>query len=246
MEQNAYTKMYKYEQTHWWFVARRAIIKSVIENNIDITSPIRILEIGSGTGGNHGLLSSFGQLTCIEPNKIAAQLSEKRYGHKVINQCLENISIDQFKEPFDLIVLLDVVEHIAAPQETLEVINDLLSDKGKVLITTPAYQFLWGPHDIEHHHHRRYNKKNLILLLRSCGLSTQKISYFNSLLFPLVLFSRLVNKIFKRHVLKDSKMPPDVLNSGLKKIFSLEKYIINRFNIPFGCSILAICEQNKR
>ena len=74
MEPDAYTEMAATEQAHWWFRGRRQILAAVI-GRLQLPQAARILELGSGTGGNFKMLQRFGQLTAVEMNALARALS---------------------------------------------------------------------------------------------------------------------------------------------------------------------------
>ena len=139
---------------------------------------------------------------------------------------------------FDLVLLLDVLEHIADDRGSLARIAGLTHPVGKILITVPACQWLWSGHDERHHHKRRDSKKALTAVLHDSGLIMSPITCFNSLLFPLAALARLKQKMTPSRASLAS--PPALLNACLEKIFSLEEKWLGRFPLPYGLSLLAI------
>jgi SAM-dependent methyltransferase len=140
---------------------------------------------------------------------------------------------------YHLIALLDVLEHVDADRESLESIATKLAPGGRILITVPAYQWMWSAHDVAHHHKRRYSRKGLRAVAEAAGLKVERIGYFNSLLFPLAAAVRLAGKAAGK-TQSDDKVPPGPLNRLFQAIFSLERHAIGRWPFPAGVSLFAL------
>lgn len=236
----AYLEMAETESLHWWFSGRRAILSKIIEN-LDLPENARILEVGCGTGGNLQMLAGFGVVSALEMNEEAREIALKKADHLYdirAGYCPDAIPFDG--QCFDLICMFDVLEHIEQDIETLIALKPLLSEQGRILITVPAYQWLWGAHDIYLHHKRRYNQKELHKKTLSAGLQPIKISYFNTFLFPVAAMVRLKEKIFKSSSACGTAIPRKSLNNVFKCIFSAEKFLLNNINLPFGFSIVGV------
>ncbi|MFX4324646.1 methyltransferase domain-containing protein, partial [Acinetobacter baumannii] len=80
---------------------------------------------------------------------------------------------------YDMIAVLDVVEHIEDDVAALEAMAKRLKPGGTILITVPAHQWMWSAHDVVNHHKRRYSKATLIAALERAGLKWRKLGYFN-------------------------------------------------------------------
>lgn len=244
MDPKAYLEMNSVEQCHWWFVARRQIIKSVI-NRLNLPAHAKILEIGCGTGGNLGLLSQYGSVDAIEMNADAISIVRTAYGDKVrvIQGCLPGVSSDLVGQ-YDLVCMFDVLEHIEDDRGALRDVRSLLNSGGQLLLTVPAYGWLWGKHDEFLHHKRRYTLNRLECCLIENGLSPKKLSYFNCWLFPLVAIGRLFDKVFKPTSSTGTGVPPKGVNKLLQAIFASEKWLLKVGRIPFGVSLLAIAKRD--
>lgn len=242
MNPNAYLEMAETESRHWWFSGRRSIISCVIAS-MQLGAEAKILEIGSGTGGNLEMLSTFGTVSALEMDKTARSIAMEKTGGRFniySGSCPSDIPFTD--EKFDLICLFDVLEHINEDVETLVAIKGLLSDSGKVIITVPAYRWLWGPHDEFLHHVRRYTRAELREKTIASGFSYMKLTYFNTLLFPLAAAMRLKDKLLSNKSASGTNIPFAPLNRILASIFSLERFLIGNLNFPFGVSLLCILQ----
>jgi len=242
MENEIFKKMASIESNHWWFVARRKIIFSII-NNLDLPRNIRILDVGCGNGDNLSLLSYFGDLVAFEKNEEALRRAKSKKIGQIYKAELPHNLPSNIKTNFDLIVLLDVLEHIDDDSQSLTTVRDLMNDKALILITVPAYQWLWSDHDVLHDHKRRYSKSTLKEKLYLSGFRLKYISYFNTLLFPFALAERIKQKILPKLNEEILKMPNSKINFLLEKIFSYEVNFINKISYPFGLSLFAIAEK---
>jgi len=233
--------MYCVEDQHWWFVTRRMIIKRILDTLLNYSITPDILEVGCGTGGNHELLSLYGNIHAFEVDDAARDLANKRNICSVKPGSLpEDIP---FTKAFNLICMLDVLEHIDDDLAAIKAIVGKLKKNGKILITVPAYMFMWSSHDVALHHKRRYTKKQLTGVVQSAGLEIIYSTYFNTYLFPLIVLVRILKNLFGKKDSTDVTMPSKLMNNLLKKIFYSERLFIPRMSLPFGISILIMAEK---
>jgi SAM-dependent methyltransferase len=238
MEAQVYERMAELDSDHWWFVARRDILERLIERVVRPPKNARILEIGCGTGHNLAMLSKFGRVEATEMDKTARSLASKRLGREVTNAALPDLSAWP-ADHFDLVALLDVLEHVPDDRSALTSIRERLKPGGKLLVTVPANKWMWSAHDVAHHHHRRYAKDELRRVAHECGFEVDLLSPFNSLLFPLIAGVRGAGKLTGRETADDA-MPPKPVNAILKAVFGLESGLIGRVPLPFGVSLVAV------
>jgi SAM-dependent methyltransferase len=238
MERHVFDRMAELDATHWWFTARRHILAALIDRVVRPPKSARILELGCGTGHNLAMLEQFGRVEASELDKDARALSSKRLGRPVESAALPDLSVFP-TQSFDLIALLDVLEHVSDDNAALVAIRERLKPGGKLLVTVPANKWMWSAHDVAHHHHRRYRKGELADLARRTGFSIELISPFNTILFPLIAAVRLVGRITGKAEADDS-MPPAPVNAVLEALFGLERGLIGRVPLPFGVSLVAV------
>lgn len=238
MERAVFDRMAELDQHHWWFLARRRILKRLIERVVKPPRKARVLEIGCGTGHNLAMLKSFGSLEASELDRCARAVANKRLPGKVKNAKLPDLSMFR-RNGYDLVALLDVLEHVPDDLASLRAIHMRLKPGGALILTVPANPWMWSAHDAAHHHFRRYTKRQLEELFVRSGLEVQLLSYFNTLLFPLVAAARIVGKVMRRNS-ADDRLPAAPVNSALNAIFGLEAGLIGRLPLPFGVSLVAV------
>lgn len=242
MHQTIYAQMRDLEDKHWWFVGRRMIIRRVISSLPLPLSP-RILDAGCGTGGNLPVWAEFGEVTGMELDDYAAAISRARGLGPIYNGSLPD-DMPFSTQSFDLVLLLDVLEHIESDCESLRAINSLLAPQGYVVLTVPAFPFLWSEHDEQHHHKRRYVSSNLEQVIREAGLRLVYLTYFNTWLFPVVAAVRLApRRSPSKQVAHDMQLPGPLVNRVLQAVFSSERHLVGRVRLPFGVSMLAIARK---
>jgi len=243
MERKVYEQMAKLDGQHWWFTARRRILDGVIERIVRPPKDARILELGAGTGHNLAMLSRFGRVEASELDPIARQLASERLGRPVVEAALPDLSMFP-ADSYDLVALLDVLEHVSDDKGSLHAIYQLLKPGGALILTVPINRWMWSAHDVAHHHHRRYRKKEIRKLAEDAGFSIDLISPFNSLLFPPIAAVRLVGKLTGKDD-SDDAMPSPLINRALDSVFGLERGLIGRLPMPFGVSLVAVLRRSR-
>ncbi|HEX2762904.1 MAG TPA: class I SAM-dependent methyltransferase [Allosphingosinicella sp.] len=240
MERQVYDNMAEVDGRHWWFVARRRIIEAMIAERIHPAPDARVLEVGCGTGSNLALLKTFGSVEAIEPDAEARAFAARRSGVAIRGGTLPGgAEIDD--GAYDLVTLFDVLEHIPDDRGALAELSRKLKPSGRLLVTVPAMPWLWSGHDVAHHHQRRYTAALLRRVLAESGFRTLHLTYFNSLLFPLVAAARAWARLTGREGGNDA-LPPPAVNDALREIFAAERHVLSRFSLPFGVSLAVIAE----
>jgi SAM-dependent methyltransferase len=242
VDPHIYQQMRSLEDRHWWFSSRRRIVGQIL-SLVNLPKQARILDAGCGTGGNLNFLSQFGEVTGVELDNGAAALARDRGNCTILKGSLPD-KMPFAGQQFDLIVLLDVLEHIDDDKASLRTLQNLLVPRGFLVLTVPAFPFLWSMHDKEHHHKRRYRAKGLQEIIESAGLRIQYLSYFNTWLFPLVAAIRLARRVVPAsEVGHDINLPKPLINRMLKALFSSERHWIGQHRMPFGVSLLAVARK---
>ncbi|MDA2935960.1 class I SAM-dependent methyltransferase [Patescibacteria group bacterium AH-259-L05] len=236
-------KLYKFEQFYWWHVGRRKILSSLLRRFLK-NNENQILEIGCGTGGNLEVLSRWGKVTGLDISEEALNFCRKRGFNNLILSTAERINVSD--KTFDLVVAMDVLEHIENDKKAIKETWRILKPGGYFLATVPAYQFLWSEHDEVLHHHRRYLFSSFLNKMQDAGFDIIKMSYIISFVFPIVLVYRTARKIFPT---KDKKniayiTLPKFINNFFVLALQFEAFLLRFLNFPFGVSIICIAQKS--
>ncbi|MBI4635706.1 MAG: class I SAM-dependent methyltransferase [Candidatus Rokubacteria bacterium] len=245
METILYDQFYRIEEEHWWFVARREIILDQLRRYAPFPTANDILDVGCGTGIMLQCLQGFGRVQGFDFSPEALAYCRRRVGGSV-PLTLGTLGEKPPFPPrtFDVITLLDVIEHIEDDQAAVRGARDLLRPGGVVICTVPAHPFLWSGHDVLNQHKRRYTARELRRTIAGAGLRIEKFSYFNTLLAPAVFAARLATPRRRRlEPRSDFKVYPRWLNILLTRIFLLEKPLLRLANAPFGVSLLCVARR---
>lgn len=242
MKTDTYELNYEHETTHWWFLARRDIVLARIEALIEsgqLPKQPRVLDYGCGTGATTQALERIGQVEGIDPSAQAIAFCRDRG--------MENIRLLKAgdlpaEEAFDLATCLDVLEHHDDDLALLRALRGAIKPGGVLMVTVPAFAWLWGGEDVVSHHWRRYTRTQLTQRLEEGGFRVLQAGYFNTWLFPLIAGVRLFNRFLRPKTLTRSDVGPvwPPLNRALYRLFRSERFWVNRGGFAVGASILAV------
>jgi len=238
MDRDVFQRMNEIEAVHWWFAARRQIISATLGRIVKLPAGADILEAGCGTGGNLALLAALGEVDAFEYDTEARAIASEKSGLRIEAGALPD-DIPFAPKTYDIIGLFDVLEHIEDDQATLASLGERLKVGGKIVVTVPAFPWLWSKHDESHHHFRRYTKASLRDAASSVGLKVEKIFYFNSFLLPVAIGLRAAKALFQRSSPDDS-LPAPWLNTPMRMVFASERHLIGRISLPVGLSVCAV------
>jgi 2-polyprenyl-3-methyl-5-hydroxy-6-metoxy-1,4-benzoquinol methylase len=238
MERILYDRMAEHDSTHWWYRGRRDVLSAIIKRKVTLPANARILEIGCGTGHNLAMLGGFGDVDAIEIDDDSRAIASGRLGRDVGASPLPELAGVSDKS-YDMIALLDVLEHVEDDRAALRATARRLRSGGTILLTVPQYPWMWSGHDVANHHHRRYTKATLRAAIADAGLALKMLQSFNSLLFPLAAADRLVARATGREG-SDDALPPAPVNTVLEKVFAFERYLVGRVPMPPGLSLIAL------
>lgn len=231
MNQKQYPLMYHLEDHHWWFLAKREFVKTILPTT---KQSLKILDLGSGTGGMTKFISKWGAVTAVENSPYALPFLKKR---KIIPK---NISINNcvFKNnSFDLVCLFDVLYHhnIANDQKVIQNIYKWLKPGGHLYITDCANPFLFSHHDLIMQARQRYKLNELIKKIKTEKFVINKASYIFFFTFPIFVLLRIIDKFYPLNTVTEI---PDLLNKILLFICKVESHILRCVNYPFGSSLI--------
>jgi SAM-dependent methyltransferase len=240
MDRDYELQTHRAEDRHWWYRGRRIVLERVIED-LRLPTRARILDAGCGSGRNMVDLARHGGVTGIELSEMSVCLARKREVGEVIEGSVLEMPFDS--DSFDLAASLDVIEHLEDDLGALRELRRVVAPGGSLLVTVPAYQWLWSGHDEINHHHRRYTRRSLQRIGEQGGWQQVRTTYFNSLLLPAAILLRVLDR-FSRKTTESSLdlwVPPEPLNWLLERPLTLEAAMIGRGGrIPAGLSLLAV------
>jgi len=240
MRNDLYAEMAFLEESHWWFVGRRAIIQQVLKCFLPHRVP-KALDIGCGTGKNFELINKFAvHVSGTDASPLALEVARRKYPR--IHFSLGD-SVPQDKhQTYDLITLFDVLEHIEDDADALRRLYAFLKPRGIAVITVPALPFLWSRHDEFFGHYRRYTRVTLQnVVSHQTHFRIEKMTYFNFFLFPAVFGVRLVRKLLGIKRGRSDFFPlPQQLNALLSGVLRFEAVLLGSFNFPIGVSMICV------
>lgn len=239
MQQHTYAIMDRVEDSHWWFVGRRAILESFLRDIVSKLKrsgdPIRILDVGCGTGANLEMLSQFGAAEGVDVSDDALEFC-RRKGLSVQKGLAETLPYED--ETFDVTTALDVVEHLDDDIAGLKEMYRVTKTGGYSLIFVPAFMWLWGVQDDISNHRIRYTKQQIVERLEQAGYKVERATYANFTFFAPILGGRTLMKLTGIKPESENNITISALNGFFGKIFSAERYILKNFDFPFGVSIV--------
>jgi SAM-dependent methyltransferase len=244
MRGDFYAEHYELEDRHWWFTGRRAVLLRVLDHHVGPASPDdgrRVLDVGCGTGGMLQALGRYGAAEGVDADAHAIDFCRRRGIDRV--QRVADLPLPFGDASFDLVTALDVIEHVHDDAAMVSDMRRVLRPGGSLLLSVPAYRFLWGPQDEIAHHKRRYVARELRARLVGADLAVERLSYFNTFLFPVIAAVRLLRpyRPGSPDLKSDFELKtPDRLNALLARVFALEASLVQRISLPFGVSILAL------
>ncbi len=240
MDRDYELQTHQAEDRHWWYRGRRTVLDVVIAE-LGLPVPARILDAGCGSGRNMVELARHGSVTGIELSETSVALARGRDAGEVLTGSILEMPFAQ--DSFDLAVSLDVIEHLEDDLAALRELRRTVTPGGALLVTVPAYQWLWSGHDEINHHHRRYTRRSLQRVAEQAGWRQVRTTYFNSLLLPVAIVLRILDRVNTKTTESslDLWVPPEPLNWLLERPLALEAAMIKRGGrIPAGLSLLAV------
>jgi len=240
MDRDYELQTHQAENRHWWYRGRRTVIERVVAG-LGLPQRARILDAGCGSGRNMIELARHGAVTGVELSSASVALARARGCGEVIEGSA--LEMPFAEASFELAVSLDVIEHLEDDLAALRELRRVVAPQGALLVTVPAYQWLWSGHDVINHHHRRYTRRSLQRVAEQAGWRQVRTTYFNSLLLPVAILLRVLDRFNTKTTESslDLWVPPAPLNWLLERPLALEAALIGAGGrIPAGLSLLAV------
>lgn len=238
MDFSVYEVEAEVEKSHWWFRGRRRLLARELDA-IGADPSWRVLDMGSGTGGNLRLLNErrFASVVGLDASHAAATFcANKNLGPVVLGDAARLPFPDG---AFDLVLAMDVLEHVQLDDVAAKEIRRVLSPTGIAILSVPAFRLLWGPQDDLSHHLRRYRIQPFCKLLVDAGLQVRNAYHFNYLLFFPILVARRILSRAKVKLRSENEVNSPWMNAILQRLFVIDVDLAPRLKMPFGVSIFA-------
>lgn len=247
MERSAYDRWYELDDTHFWRIAKRELILELVERHAPRASggeALRLLDIGGACTLLTRELGRFGEITMVEHDEQMARFAAETLGLPVRQGSLPDGLPADLGGPFDVVTLIDVLEHIDDDVAAARAVRGLLRPGGLLVVSVPAVPLLWSEHDVSVHHKRRYMARTLRPVLLAAGLEIERMTYHTSLLFPVVFAQRMWSRL--RHGTQGRAeypvtVPPALLNRTFYALMNLERRMMRAVDMPIGSSLVALC-----
>jgi len=232
------------ERFHWWFAVRRSLVKSLV-SSMNFRPGDLVLDVGCGVGSNLRVLEGQNfSVIGLDKSYHALRLARERTKCFLINADLSRLPIHPGS--IDLVLATDVLEHLDNDIRGVRSFHEVLRDGGALILTVPAFQFLWGLQDVVTGHKRRYAMREIQDKIEQEGFSILRCSYFNFFLFFPILMGRCLIRLLGVQVASENDINSRFLNFFLKMIFSTEPHILKYLSFPFGVSMFLIAlKRNK-
>ena len=213
------------EDRHWWFCGRRRIVRRLLAEIVPPGSGRRIVDVGCGTGANIASLADAYDCHGIDPSAEGIRLAKARFPSVQFTCGLAPEDFGSAERTADVMLAMDVMEHVPDDFALASSLLSVLKPGGHLLVTVPADETLWSPHDVNFGHYRRYNRERLEQVWRGLPVTPLLVSHYMARLLPVVRTVRAVNRWRGRAVGAagtDFAMPPRWLNGLLERTFAGE------------------------
>lgn len=241
MQNRHHETIYKTEISHFWYKVRRNLTHDLIRKYFPKRNDLNVLDVGCGTGAVLRELNQYGKVQGLDFSQTAVFFCKERGLVNVEVGSATDIRYE--KNTFDLVLVLDILEHIEDDKKAISEIYRVLKPEGIAIIFVPTFMFLWGVTDELSQHFRRYTIKELKNKTRESGFKVIKASYFNTFLFLPIAILRIIVRIFNIKIKSENELGTPRTNKILYKIFNLERKFLSFMNFPFGVSGLIVCQK---
>ncbi len=238
-------KMFELEDTYWWFVARRELVRELVLHYGARASDLTIIDVGCGTGATLAALDDLGMAVGIDRSPQALHYCQRRGLKRLLLATAEALPLGS--QVADVVLALDILEHIRDDGATVRELARLLRPGGLLIVTVPAVPELWSEHDEALDHLRRYRAKRLRHILARAGFRIEKLTPVIALLLPPIAVLRLIQRLLPRRRGSPETafiVPPRPVNWLLTTLLRLERYWLRHFPLPVGVSLVAVARRS--
>jgi SAM-dependent methyltransferase len=244
MNLEEYDVMYRQEQAYWWYVSRTELLHYYMRDVVRLPPTPKIVDLGCGTGANLEVLAQYGTALGLDFSPEALSFCRKRALPRLMRANGEALALANAS--VDLFTAMDSLEHIPDDLAALREIHRSLKPGGTLLVTVPAFGFLWSEHDEALQHLRRYSAPELRNKLKAAGFELSRVTHVLFFLFPVVLAMRILQNFTKSSVVPRTSitMLPSLVNAVLLAINRLEMWLLRFLSFPVGVTIVAVARKS--
>jgi len=227
------------EARHFWFDGRIQVLLWLLRRYFPTARTL--LDMGCGTG------SVLEAIRRNHPSIVLAGCDVRFTTLSAARQRANDIrffAADTFALPyeseFDVVVALDVLEHIDDDRAALVALRNVLKPGGGLILTVPQHPWLWSQVDDFSCHRRRYVRADLEAKIREAGFELLRVTSMFALTLPLVVLSRLPRRNEAFDPAAELRIPAPV-NTALSLVVSLERMLLRMgASLPIGSSLVAV------
>ncbi len=241
MKHEEYARMFAAEEMQWWYAGMRRISRALLDRHFTPRPGARLLDAGCGTGNNLVHLADLGAPVGLDLSEEALRFCRSRR----VTVARGSLLHLPFRDAsFDLVTSFDVLYHrwVADDGAAVRELARVLRPGGLLLVRVPALKLLWGAHDEAVLSRKRYTRAEVETLLRGAGLDVLRASYCNTLLFPLLLLRRTLDRLLDRHG-SDVGFLPAPLESLFRGLLGIEARLVPHVSLPIGASVTALARR---
>ncbi len=261
-----FATLVKMQRDHFWYHGRHRFVAESLRRTVRKTGldrrSLALIDIGGGCGGWASLMAARSkdllaqgahEIALADSSLVSLQLAASHLPAGVRRYHVDILKMD-WQERWDVIFLLDVLEHIPQDCAALKQVYQALTPGGIAIVTTPALQRFWTWNDDIVHHCRRYCRRDFERLARAAGLELVDSRYFQFFLSPLLLASRYSHQPRWREMTAEQqaklisdthRVPHPLINSLLSATFAAETPLGHLVHFPWGTSILGVFQKPK-
>jgi len=239
-----YERMFRLEDTYWWFVSRRRLIVGLVKRVFPDRKDLAILDIGCGTGATSRELRPFGTVISVDFTREALRFARMKGCHPLCQADAHRLPFAD--ETFDLVVAMDIMEHLDDDRQALKECFRVLQPGGKAILTVPAHMTLWSEHDVALHHRRRYERREFAKRLQETGWRIARLSFTLMLFYPPIwAYRKIQQRLYPSPTPHATLIPlPHFLNRLLARLLDMENVLIHqKVDLPFGISLVCVAER---
>jgi SAM-dependent methyltransferase len=227
------------DRRHWWFRGRLAVLRAVLPGVLP-ARPGRLLELGCGSGNMLEMLNEFGEAVGMEADPVLVAAARAAGLDARCGTLPDDLLVPAGWA--DVVLLLDVLEHLDDEAGALATARRALAPDGALVVTVPAYAWLWSGHDVALGHRRRYTAGRLRAAVADAGFRVARVTYFSTLLFPALALMRMAKRL-RGDASHDLRPAGRTLSVVLERCFALERHLVPRVRLPFGSSLLLVARR---